>query len=214
MRIIKAQGSTHVERVFAKLDGNFGLTPSMQRCVGVLVVAWGIFECNLEPVIWALSGENPSGTKPTTDAKPVSDWINRFREITTKLHPRIAEVGAQTSDAADDLQVFRNAIVHGWIIPPEVGGPAFVSNPTCFREKRKRATTDAHISDITLTMAIECADILTESIVRISGASGALGDQIAFDAQLPPDFSNKVRAAQSSAHELRHLAAMMNHENY
>lgn len=211
MRIIKAAGKTPMERVFTKLEGNFGLTPSMQRCIGVLVVAWGIFECNLEPTIWTLSGENPTGAKPTTDAKPVSDWVKRFREITAQMHPRIAEVGALTSDTADDLQVFRNAIVHGWVIPAAVGGPAFISNPTWFREKRKRETTDAHISDITLSMAIECVDTLTESIARISGA---VADQVAFDAHLPADFSKKVRAAQSAAHELRHLTAMMNHEKY
>lgn len=204
-----AIGKTSVDFVLRKLEGNFALTQSMRERIGVLVVTWGIFECNLEPVLWQITGETPTEVRPTTDGQPVSEWLRRFRASCGTLNNKLAQAGSQVCDTAEDLLVFRNAVIHGWIIPPAVGGPAFINNPRWFREKRKREPTDAHISDRTLEMAIEAVDVLTETIVLISGA---VADQINFDKIMSDEFFGRLKVAKSYAGELRHLTALMNHE--
>ena len=207
---IKTKDATTTEVVINKLEGNFGLTRGMQHRIGLLVIAWGMYECNLELLLWAIKGENPAGIKPSTDAKPVSDWINRLRNDSKALHERLANGAAIICDCADDLLTFRNAIVHGWLVPVEVGGPLFLNNPRWFSD-RKRPSTEAHISDQLLDMGIECADILLEGVARISAS---IADQINFESHFPLAILDKLRHAQSMAHEIRYLTSMMNFEKY
>ncbi|MEZ0273152.1 MAG: hypothetical protein ACAH18_13745, partial [Methylophilaceae bacterium] len=60
-----------------------GLT---QRITEIL---WGIFEINLEKTVWVLSSENPEGKHPGTDAKPITEWIKKFRDEAVNHHERI-----------------------------------------------------------------------------------------------------------------------------
>lgn len=199
-----------IGHILKKMQGNFGLNEPMILGVGALTVAWGVFECNLETAIWRVARENPEGGRPSTDAQPVSDWIIRFRKECSRLPNGFDDAASEACDAAEDLLVFRNTIIHGWAVPPSVGGPMFIRNPGWFRTKRKRDTSDAHISEQTLSMAVQCADWLLETTTVISLYSER-DDEDYFP---PEDLSRKIHTARSYANELRHLSDLMNHEKY
>lgn len=67
------------------LDKAFELSgPTLER-IGAFVVMWATFENDLERALWRLTGEAPAGAIPSTDAKPVSFLIRRFRETGLEL---------------------------------------------------------------------------------------------------------------------------------
>jgi hypothetical protein len=152
----------------------------------------------------------PSRTQRTDCLQP-SDLLARFRKASEKFLPETAEAAKILADAAEDLLVFRNAITHGRVLPPPAGGPSFKNNAAWFGESRKRPSTEAHISDRLLDMALESA-----STLFIQGASLQIAmldseeNQRAIAEQARAPLIN----ARSAANELRSLSALMSDEHY
>src|SRR5690606_11968467 len=139
-----------------RLD-SWGFTPQVLQRLGGLAVAWSIFERKLEVALWALTGEQVQGIHPSTDRSPVSRQIELLKQHSTRLPPAAQEVIADAVSAATDLMDYRHAIMHGAMIPTEVGGPSFIRNPRWHGEKRARPTHDAHVDENLLNLAIDIA---------------------------------------------------------
>lgn len=194
------------------LENYFGFTPAVLQRVGAFVVFWGIFESYLELATLALMGEKlEKDQRPRTDCLQATQLIAQFRSSSDKYIPEVIEAVRKVSETADDLLVFRNAIMHGRAIPPPAGGPKFINNAAWFGEKRKRPVSEAHINERLLDMAIECATGLSAATFTIHMAAlEPKENQLVFVSQIMA----KIRAASSQANELRHLAALMNSEKY
>lgn len=194
-------------RVLAHLVG-WGFPPDVQQRIGALGVIWGMFEANLETTLWALREEQVVGVRPSTDKTTISQWIDALGEGSAKLNTEGQDILRSASIAAKDLMEYRHALVHGWLIPFQTM-PTFVRNPTWNGEIRKRPTSDAHVDENLLDMAIDAAWILCRVVFA---AKAACSD--ARQAATLTALKNEVSRAKSEANELRHLAASMNHEKY
>ena len=193
-------------------ESYFGLTPEILQRLGGFIVAWGLFENQLEPMTLVAMGKKiQKGHRPVTDCLQPSELLTRFRKASGKFLPETAEVANILVDTAEDLLVFRNAITHGRALPPPAGGPSFMNNGAWFGETRKRPSTEAHISDRLLDMALESAGILT-----LQGASLQMAMLESEENQriIAKETKVPLGEARSMANELRHLSALMNDEHY
>jgi hypothetical protein len=193
--------------VLAHLAG-WGFPPEVQQRIGALGVVWGVFESNLETTLWALRDEKVVGVRPSTDKTSISQWIDVLAESSPKLITEAQDVLRSAATAAKDLMEYRHALVHGWLIPfPTM--PTFIRNPTWNGEIRNRPTSDAHVDENLLDMAIDVAWILCKVVFATKAACA--------DASQTENLTvlkREVARAQSEANELRHLTALMNHEKY
>jgi hypothetical protein len=193
--------------VLAHLAG-WGFPPEVQQRIGALGVVWGVFESNLETTLWALRDEKVVGVRPSTDKTSISQWIDVLAESSPKLITEAQDVLRSAATAAKDLMEYRHALVHGWLIPfPTM--PTFIRNPTWNGEIRNRPTSDAHVDENLLDMAIDVAWILCKVVFA---AKAACAD--ASQTENLTALKREVARAQSEANELRHLTALMNHEKY
>jgi hypothetical protein len=193
--------------VLAHLAG-WGFPPEVQQRIGALGVVWGVFETNLETTLWALRDEQVVGVHPSTDKTSISQWIDALAEGSAKLSTEAQDVLRSASTAAKDLMEYRHALVHGWLIPFQTM-PTFIRNPTWNGEKRNRPTSDAHVDESLLDMAIDAAWVLCRVVFA---AKAACSD--ASQANTLTALKRDVSRAKSEANELRHLTALMNHEKY
>lgn len=171
----------------------------------MFVVAWGLFETNLEPTLWALRDENVKDVQPSTEKQSMSDWIKGMKSSAPKLQSKSAqEVFIKAADAAENLLEYRNAIIHGWLIG--LGSPtAFIRNPSWNGERRSRKTSTAHVDENLLNMAIDSAWVLYAVSFKARGADGA--SELAA-------LKSDVNRAWSQSGELRNLAELISHEKY
>ncbi|MCR4304184.1 MAG: hypothetical protein NUV63_08190 [Gallionella sp.] len=182
--------------------------PEVQQRIGALGIVWGVFETNLENTLWALRDEQVVGIRPSTDKTSISQWIDALAEDSPKLNTEEQDVLRSASTAAKDLMEYRHALVHGSLIPFQTI-PTFIRNPTWNGEKRKRPTSDAHVDENLLDMAIDATWILCRVVFA---AKAACSD--ARQANTLTALKNEVSRAKSEANELRHLTALMNHEKH
>jgi hypothetical protein len=193
--------------VLARL-ARFGLPREVQQRIGALGVVWGLFESRLEPTLWALSGEKVAGVRPSTDKKVISQLIADMAKGSTKLTTEAQDVFRSAAHAANDLMEYRHALVHGWVIPfPKM--PVFIRNPRWKGELRNRPSSDAHVDENLLDMAIDAAWTLCRVVFAAHAACTDLGKTSSLIA-----LKSDVDRAKSLANELRHLTALMNDEKY
>lgn len=162
--------------VLRNIEGYYGVSSSTLQKIGVFVIAWGMFESELELTVLTVAEEEMSKDKrPSTDAKPVSDLIKSIREKSVQLEESICNISKVMCDAADDLLVLRNAINHGWIVPSKSGGIGFINNPKWLNVKRKReTTTEVCLTNQLLEESIEAVAILRECSMRLRHFIGGL----------------------------------------
>lgn len=193
-------------------ESYFGLTPGILQRLGGFIVAWGLFENQLEPLTLVAMGERiQKGHRPVTDCLQPSDLIARFRIASGRFMPEIAEVANVLADTAEDLLIFRNAITHGRVLPPPAGGPTFLNNAAWFGESRKRPSTEVHISDRLLDIALECAGVLT---IHGMSIQMAMLESEENQRALAKEVKTSLERARSIANELRQLSTLMNDEHY
>lgn len=205
-----AKTPKHTERSRAILDrlAEWGFPPEVQQRMGVLGIVWGVFETTLESTLWALHDEEVAGVRPSTDKSTVSDWIKALGEDPKRFGKDVHDLLQLASLTATDLMEYRHALVHGWLIPFP-SGPTFIRNPRWNGELRKRESTDAHVDENLLDMAIDTAWVLCNVVFATRAACkdpSRVEQLLAVKADL-----TRVR---SQASELRHLTALMNHEKY
>jgi hypothetical protein len=191
--------------VLGRLAG-WGFPPEVQQRMGAFGIVWGIFESALERTLWVLRDENVLGIRPSTDKTLVSEWIKTLGEPAMKLEHDAYDLLSLTSIAANDLMEYRHALVHGWLIPFQTDA-TFIRNPRWNGELRRRPTSDAHVSENLLDMAIDTAWVLC----RVLHATHAACIDLSKVQRLMALKSEIVRA-KSQASELRHLTGLMSHE--
>jgi hypothetical protein len=170
---------------------------------------WATFEAELEQVLWRLTGETPSGKIPTTDNMQISQRIAQFRLLCDKLEcGQWREVVNLCRDVAENLAAYRNAIVHGTLLPARVGG-GMALNPRWHGELRKRPPRMAHIDERLVGMML---DALHEILIVVREATH--GDN-------PPNRNSRILGrrqqlmrARSQSGEVRYLTELMNSETY
>jgi hypothetical protein len=193
--------------VMARLAG-CGLPPEVQQRIGALGIVWGVFELNLETTLWALSDEQVAGVRPSTDKTSINQWIDAMGKPSTKISAEAQDVLRLAAIAAKDLMEYRHAIVHGWLIPFTTM-PSFIRNPCWKKEVRKRPSSEAHLDENLLDMAIDAAWTLCRVVFAARSACADPSKTTTLRA-----LKAEVTRAKSLANELRHLSALMNHEKY
>jgi hypothetical protein len=196
-------------RLLTALTDRYGMPPSTLQRIAALIVLWGTFEGELERTLWRLSGEDPTGKTPTTDKMQLSQKLRRLRELAG------SSAGKDWNDTiklicelAGNLKLYRDAIVHGRLLPSSVGG-GFVLNPGWHGERRKRRGTVAHIDDRLVGIMLDAFYELTAALqVIVHGDSmqeiiaGVLGRR------------DNIKTAKSHSGEIIHLTELMNSETY
>jgi len=191
------------------LDKGFGLSgPTLER-IGAFVVMWATFENDLERALWRLTGEAPEGAIPSTDAKPVSFLIRRFRETGLELDEEEWRcVVNLLCDTAGYLAEYRNVIAHGQLLPARVGG-GLVLNATWHGEKRKRPPITAHIDERLVGIMLDALHELLIVLRAVVSGENA------------PNLDSRVlgrkpmlQRARSGAAEIRYLTEAVNSEKY
>jgi hypothetical protein len=191
------------------LDTNYGLIgPTLER-IGAFVVMWATFELDLERALWRLTGEEPDGKVPTTDAVPVSRLIARFRETGVKLEGEDWQSLVNLlCDTAGYLAEYRNAIAHGRLLPARVGG-GLLLNAAWHGERRKRSPVTAHIDERLVGIML---DALYELLIVM---------QVVASGDTAPNLDRRIlgrkqmlQRARSGAGEVRHLTEAVNSEKY
>lgn len=200
----------HQEQSLKILDhlGGWGLPTDILQRMGALGVLWGVFETNLETTLWALNKEVVACKRPSTDSQQISKWIELLAHGSAAMNAEALSVVRTATQTAEDLMQYRHDIVHGWLVPFD-SGPMFVRNPPCSGESRKRPSSEAHISEKLLDMAIDAAWSLCSMITalqRMCAYSTGLQELLAM--------KSDIERAKRQAGELRHLTDLMNHERY
>ncbi len=194
------------------LDKAFGLSgPTLER-IGAFVVMWATLENDLERALSRcrrLTGEAPAGAIPSTDAKPVSFLIRRYRETGLELEgEEWRSVVNLLCDIARYLAEYRYAIAHGQLLPARVGG-GLVLNATWHGEKRKRPPITAHIDERLVGIMLDALhELLIVLRAVISGESAPnLDGRVLGRKQM-------LQRARSGAAEIRYLTEAVNSEKY
>ena len=191
------------------LKNNYGLAGATLEKIGAFVVLWATFENDLERALWRLTGEEPRGNVPTTDAVPVRPLIARFRKIGLALEgedwQRVVDF---LSDTAEYLAEYRNAIAHGQLLPATVGG-GILLNAAWHGERRKRPPVTAHIDERLVGIML---DALQELLIVTRAI--ASGETVPNSDRRILGRWQKLQGARSDAAEIRYLTEAVNSEKY
>lgn len=187
---------------------HLGFSGNVQRKIGAFVVVWAMFEASLERAVWAIRAENVKGVFPSTDKPPVSEWIKTIRKHPTNLHPKAQELIKLATTVAEDILEYRNSIAHGHVVP--YGDSAsFMRNPKWHGERRTRPSSEAHVDENLLDMALDTVGVLHRFCLQIQVVCAGQAN-----IQKLLDFQSDITRVKSQAGELRHLSALMNHEKW
>ncbi|MNP02302.1 hypothetical protein D3C76_941510 [compost metagenome] len=127
---------------------SLGLMPDNLRLIGSFIVAYGLFETTLERALWTLSETSVMGVRPFTERLKTEDQFKRLGEGNPKLSAKCNEVLKSAADAAEDLNDYRNSLVHGYLLA--LGGgitPSFMKNPAWHGELLNKPVGDAYIDE-------------------------------------------------------------------
>lgn len=203
---------THQQPVLPKILRhlqNLGLNSEILEKIGAFGVSWGIFESNLETILWLMDGEDVKGNRPSTDKSTITEWIKRLEQGHASLSKTENEIIAKSAKAASDLIHYRHSLFHGTMVPLPGGAPLFIRNPLWNGEIRKRKSTSASVSDNLLDMSIE----ITWSLILLLVALRQAIDKSVKVRDIE-GHKKSIDRARSMASELRHLATCGSHEKY
>lgn len=110
--------------------------------IGSFIVSCGMFETTLERALWTLSETSIEGMRPFTENINTEAQFKMLSERNPKLSDKCNAVLKVAAQAAEDLNEYRNSLVHGYILSfgPEYV-PSFMKNPPlvrCVREEEGR----------------------------------------------------------------------------
>nr|WP_315249237.1 hypothetical protein [uncultured Duganella sp.] len=186
-----------------KLEGYFGVTAAIQQRVGAFILVWGMFEVGCEPLIWLLRKENPVCEKSITEGQPISTWLKLLAEAGTKYSGYIDQSIRLICDAATDLLVYRNAIIHGRLSAGGPAGPHLASNTPWIGEKKRKPSRRAMITESELDVAADVADTL------FKGTFGFMVAGTDVEQYEPESLKNmlvRLEDARAQARRLREIA--------
>ncbi|TIM79523.1 MAG: hypothetical protein E5Y58_00050 [Mesorhizobium sp.] len=124
------------------LEERLGLTPMVSQRIAAIIIFAAAIEHHLERALWKLEGANPTGIRPETDAKMISDLIGCLKHSPQPCQQeRSAPLLETWCNAARLAFAIRNDIAHG--VPTNLGDTlTFMNNPRWHGEKRKRPVSD------------------------------------------------------------------------
>lgn len=192
--------------VTAKIQ-ELGIPVEIQQKIGAFAIAWGMFESHLERAVWVLQNEQVEGNRPSTDKTSAHKWVEVLGNGSKEIGAKGNEVLSIAAKAAKDLMSYRHSLFHGYLVP--LGGTAmFIRNPRWNGEVRNREAGDAHIDENIIDLAIDAAWVLFSIVIAVTKLSE---EDVASNIEA---FESEARRIKSNASEVRHIAALMNHEKY
>ncbi len=187
-----------------------GLTPDQLTKIGAFIVAYGLFETTLERALWTLTETSVAGVRPFTEKMKSEDQFKTLGAGNAKLSDKCNAVLKVAAQAAEDLNEYRNSVVHGYLIAFEGGGmPSFMKNPAWHDVKRNKPVGDAYIDEPFQDLVLIAAWTLSALVRLVEKSLTEPEAQRAIEA-----LEEDVRRAKSYASEARHLRSLMNHEKY
>jgi hypothetical protein len=189
---------------------SLGLTPDRLMLIGAFITAYGLFETTLERAIWTLTETNVNGVRPFTEKMKAEDQFKCLGEGNPKLSGKCNEILKLAAQAAEDLNEYRNSLVHGYLLSfgPE-SAPSFMKNPAWHGVKRNKAVGDAYIDEPFQDLVLIAIWTLFILVRHVEKSLTEPDSQRAIEA-----LGDDVRRAKSFAGEARHLRSLMNHEKY
>lgn len=187
-----------------------GLTSQNLGLIGAFIVAYGLFETTLERALWTLKEENVSGVRPFTERMSTGEQFELLGAGNPKLSDGCNAVLAVAALAAEDLNEYRNSLVHGYLMSFGADStPSFMKNPAWHGTQRKKAVGDAYIDEPFQDLVLIAAWTLFGLVRQVEQALVEPQAQARIEAM-----KSDVDRARSYANEARHLKALMNEEKY
>ena len=189
---------------------SLGLTSHHLGLIGAFIVAYGLFETTLERALWTLKEESVRGVRPFTEKLNSESQFKLLAAGNPKLSIKCNDVLKVASLAAEDLNEYRNSLVHGYLVSfGNESAPSFLKNPSWHGTKRNKAVGDAYLDE-------PFQDLLLISAWTLFGLMGEVEKSLHdTEAQRSIEaMAVDVQRAKSYAGEARHLRALMNHEKY
>lgn len=188
-----------------------GLTPNHLMLIGAFITAYGLFETTLERALWTLSERSIEGVRPFTETMNSENQFKMLGEGSSKLSDKCNAILKVAACAAEDLNEYRNSLVHGYILtlgPDSV--PSFMKNPHWYGATgRKKAVGDAYIDEPFQDLVLIAAWNLYALVRQVEKVFTDPDAQLAIEIM-----KADVDRAKSYAGEARHLRSLMNHEKY
>lgn len=186
-----------------------GLRPNHLMLIGSFIVAYGLFETTLERALWTLNGESIEGLRPFTEKMNSESQFKMLGKGNPTLSDKCNAVLKVASLAAEDLNEYRNSLVHGYILSFGADHtPSFMKNPHWHGATgRKKPVGDAYIEEPFQDLVLIAAWNLSALVREVERVFSDPDAQCAIEAM-----EDDVRRAKSYAGEARHLRALMNHE--
>lgn len=188
-----------------------GLRPNHLMLIGAFITAYGLFETTLERALWALSEKSIEGVRPFTETMNTETQFKMLGEGNLRLSDRCNAILKVAAHAGEDLNEYRNSLVHGYILsfgPDSV--PSFMKNPHWHGATgRKKRVGDAYIDEPFQDLVIIAAWNLYSVVHQVEKVFTDPNAQQAIEAM-----KDDVDRAKSFASEARHLRSLMNHEKY
>lgn len=189
----------------------FGLKPEHLMLMGAFVTAYGLFETALERALWTLSEKSIEGVRPFTETMNAEAQFKMLGSGHPKLSDKCNSILAVAARAAEDLNDYRNSLVHGYLLsfgPDSV--PSFMKNPHWFGANgRRKAVGDAYIDEPIQDLVLIAAWNLSALVRKVENVFTNQDAQRAIEAM-----NDDIARAKSYAGEARHLRSLMNHEKY
>lgn len=187
-----------------------GLPPDRLMLIGAFIVAYGLFETTLERALWTLTETDVNGERPFTEKMKSEDQFKRLGEGNPKLSTKCNAVLKVAAKAAEDLNEYRNSLVHGYLVTFGDGStPSFMKNPAWHGVKRNKPVGDAYIDEPFQDLVLIAAETLFRLVQHVEKSLDTQESQLSIEA-----LEDEVNRARSYANEARHLRALMNHEKY
>lgn len=187
-----------------------GLMPDNLRLIGAFIVAYGLFETTLERALWTLSETCVAGVRPFTEKLKSEDQFKMLGEGSPKLSVKCNDVLKAAALAAEDLNEYRNSLVHGYLLALGEGStPSFMKNPTWNGERRNKPVGDAYIDEPMQDLVLIAAWTLFRLVLLVEKSLKDPEAQLSIEA-----LAQDVQRARSYAGEVRHLRHLVNQEKY
>ncbi|WP_244103877.1 hypothetical protein [Burkholderia ambifaria] len=183
--------------------------PTHLQLIGSFIVVYGMFETTLERALWTLSETSVEGTRPFTEKMTTEAQFKMLGEGNPKLSGKCNAVLKVAARAAEDLNEYRNSLVHGYILsfgPEHV--PSFMKNPHWYGASgRKKAVGDAYIYEPLQDLVL----IATWSLWRLVHRLEKVFEDAAAKFHIE-EMMDDINRARSYASEVRHQRDIANQE--
>ncbi|MBX3624114.1 MAG: hypothetical protein KF892_03795 [Rhizobacter sp.] len=188
-----------------------GLGPSHLMLMGAFIAAYGLFETTLERALWTLSEKSIEGVRPFTEKMNTEAQFKMLGAGSARLSDQCNAVLKVAAHAAEDLNEYRNSLVHGYLVSYGPGSvPSFMKNPHWHGATgRKKAVGDAYLDEPFQDLVLIAAWNLFALVREV--------EKVFTDSNAPQAIEAMkadIERAKSYAGEARHLRALVNHEKY